>query len=220
MSARSLLEIVKALASLALLVALGSAALAQTSYIVSGALTTSDPTFRRPSNLTTQVTTTGSGATAAYDVYAFTVSASGTYVGEMASSDTLDTYLFVYSGSFDPANPLTNLLNGDDDSSPTEAFTVITSSATLTSRRTRIAATGASSNFVPNVGLVLNAGTTYYAVASSFFNSTSANGVGTYSLGIGGGPGNVTAATPVPEPATMVALGLGAVALIRRRRQG
>jgi hypothetical protein len=67
----------------------------------------------------------------------------------------------------------------------------------------------------------LVAGTTYYLINTSFRATnyvvvgTEGGPVGPWYTGIDG-PGTVN---PVPEPASMIALGLGAVALLRRRKK-
>lgn len=198
----------KTVSTLFALAALAGVASAQ-NYVTSGELTTSDPTFNRPF---TSTDLSGVGTAVAYDVYAFTVTVTGTYEAELHASGAseLDTYLLVYS-DFNPAQGLDNLVNGDDDYSGSLPILGGTSSSFLGSR---IAASEASN--LNAGGLALTAGQTYYAVAASFYNSDDENGVGTYDLGIGNGPGAVN---PVPEPASMAALGLGAAAMLRRRKR-
>ena len=142
--------------------ALTVAASAQ-SYIVTGALTASDPRFNRPTTLSSL---SGVGTSVAYDVYKFKVSVSGTYGAEMLSPDpsTLDTYLLIYS-SFNPASPLTGLLNGDDDYSGALSILGGTTPGTSAFRASKIAV-GGGGNYAAT-GLVLTAGTTYTAVAPS-----------------------------------------------------
>ena len=92
------------------------AASAQTT--VNGELTAADPVFNRPS--TSTPCTLNPGVTAAhYDVYPLT-HPGGTLTielrGASSGSGTLsDPYLHLYSGSFDPASPCTNWVEGDDD---------------------------------------------------------------------------------------------------------
>ncbi len=192
------------------LAALAAVALASAQLSVSGSLTTSDPRFNRPQSLTSL--SVGDGTAAAYDVYTFVPTATGVYVAEMDSnganglSNSLDTYLLVYSGTFNPATPLANLLNGDDDY--TGAFSVLSGSSGSIYRGSRIAS-GDASNYAPT-GLVLTAGSTYSIVATSFSNATAGDGTGTYRIGV---------AQAVPEPATISALGLGIVAMLRRRKR-
>lgn len=200
----------KSLATLFSLFALVAVSSAQ-SYFTSGTLTASDPTFKRPLTLTSYSSV---GTACAYDVYGFKVSASGVYSAEVdANGGTLDTYLLIYNGPFNPASGVTNLINGDDDYAG--AFSVLPGSSVTSTRASRISPVAGGANFASG-GLSLTAGTTYYAVVSSFSNATVASGLGAYRLGIGGGPGAVSA---VPEPASMAALGLGVAAMLRRRKK-
>ncbi len=57
------------------------------------------------------------------------------------------------------------------------------------------------------------------AAGSSFYTMNLNTGAATLVGAIGGGQYNVRGMTAVPEPATMIALGAGALALIRRRRK-
>lgn len=153
--------------------------------------------------------TSSSGTATHYQVQAFHVSVTSTYVFEINGVTHPDTYALVYGGSFDPNNPLTNLLNGDDDYSG--AFSLLGGSGQgFASSRI---APGEGSNFDAGAGVVFNAGVNYYAVVTGFGN----NDAGTYNAAIGGGQGDVIAGA-VPEPASMVILGLGALAALRRKK--
>ncbi|MGB5076044.1 MAG: PEPxxWA-CTERM sorting domain-containing protein [Sphingorhabdus sp.] len=104
--------------------------------------TTGAPTWNRPilggpglSNVGTAVP---------YKATSFTVDAAGNYVISLtALTNGFDIYLHLYQNSFDPNNPLTNLLAGDDDS-------------------------GVALNSSLNFGLAT--GTSYFAVASGYMN--------------------------------------------------
>ncbi len=195
---------------------LAAGAFAQTAYW-SGALTANSPTFNRPTS------TGGAGGRpgAAYSVQGFTVTVSGTYTFESSSfsvngAPTLDTFIFIYSGSFDPNNPTNNFLAANDDFNGTLSLLPGPYSGVgLTSTGTGSSGTQPSSQVMAS----LTAGTQYYAVQSGWYaaNDTNGRGVGPYWDAIGGGPGTVNLTT-VPEPASMAALGLGALALIRRRK--
>jgi hypothetical protein len=67
------------------------------------------PTFTRPSSTGAAGTTPGFF----YHVQPFYVTQAGTYAFEQTSS--FDDYMFLYSPSFDPANPTANFIEGDDD---------------------------------------------------------------------------------------------------------
>ena len=208
---------------LAAFAAVGTSALAQTGFVYTGD-TTGDPVFRRPDNFTN---TTSNNRQTRYEAREFQVSADGVYVGELRA--TFDPYLLVYVDAFDPAQPNLNLVNGDRRYAGN--FTVLAGSVqnqSIFNRGARIFASEPSDTnneqFVRGAGLPLLAGRKYISVVTAFFepgNATAAFGAGTegsYEVGIGGGPGNVSAFQPVPEPATMAALGLGALALLKRRR--
>lgn len=116
---------------------------------ISSSLTSSDPKYTRY---------LGSSSNYYYKVFPFTPSTSGNVTFEITSG-TFDTYLFLYTGSFNASAPSTNLTVYDDDSGD-----------------------GLLSKFIANV----NAGTTYYVVVSSyntlstgnFTLNTSINGLG------------------------------------------
>lgn len=192
-----------------LLVALAMSAVAGANAVDlfwSGDLNASSPTFTRPSSMTT--TSTGAFR---YDVQPFYVTVSGNYVYESDQAvGNYDGYIFLYAGSFDPNNPLTNLQDGDDDFSG--AFTVLSGSSSSGVRASRIASTE-TSNFNDPTGSFLTAGVQYYAINSTFSAGTG----GVYRAAIGGGQGDVIGGV-VPEPASMIALGAGILALARRRR--
>lgn len=79
----------------------------------SGALSTTDPTFARPLAGTppTSVSTTSNAVF--YDVQPFFVTAAGSYTFEQTSA--FDDFMVLYSGAFNPALPLVNALDADDD---------------------------------------------------------------------------------------------------------
>lgn len=105
-------------AATATLLALGlmGAGVASAQTTVSGELTAADPRWDRQA---TFPPCTPGEAGYAYDIYPIS-HAGGTLTIEMrgsssASGTLLDPYVFLYSGSFDPASPCTNLVGFDDD---------------------------------------------------------------------------------------------------------
>ena len=160
--------------------------------------TTGDPTFNRPEELDSL----SSFADAVpYEVQPFWVTSTGQYVFEADAQASngfnhTDTFILVYSGSFNAGTPLVNLIAGDDDFSGT--FTLLTGTGGgIESSRIAL---GDTSNLGGDIGLNLTANTQYYAVVTGFENTD----FGTYRAGIGAGPGNVNLGV-VPEPATMAA---------------
>jgi hypothetical protein len=208
----------KKLALIAL--ALGAVAAAQAApYFYSGALTANSPTFDNPGG-----SSAGSGIHY-YNVFGFTVDTTGAYTFEMSSPNTsttgqsnaLDTYLRLYATTFNPAAPGAGIASNDDY---TGALTVLPGPYAGTIGGSGTGFTGAQpTSRLLNINLT--AGTQYFLINTSFRETTYvtpltgnvAGATGPYYVGING-PGSV-----VPEPASMIALGLGAVALLRRRKK-
>jgi PEP-CTERM motif len=74
--------------------------------------TTDAPRFDRPFADFSDLS--GNGENVAYRTHAFTVGEDGDY-SLVVSGLGFDTFLFLYAGAFDPAAPLDNGLDGDDD---------------------------------------------------------------------------------------------------------
>jgi hypothetical protein len=183
--------------------------------------TTGGPTFNRPVSLSSL---SGSGTAVAYQVIPFWVNASGSYAVDVDSQSSLgfthtDQYILVYSGAFNPATPLANLINGDDDHAastgaygPLATFGVVAPTGGLDG--SRIAASGAGGNYAAG-GLSLTAFSQYYLVVTGFGNTN----VGTFQGAIGGGPGDAFLGA-IPEPGSLALIGLGSMLglFVRRRK--
>ncbi|MCZ2338849.1 MAG: hypothetical protein LC127_11830, partial [Chitinophagales bacterium] len=76
-----------------------------------------------------------------YDVYEFEVSATGSYTFS-ASDQFMDTYAYIYQGSFDPLNPCANVIAQNDDT---------------------------AGGLDPLITTTLTAGTTYYYVYTTYW---------------------------------------------------
>ncbi len=179
----------KKLLAVTAMLALSNFALAATT--VSGSLDASDPTWD------------GCGTSAAvgcnYDTVVFTVDTSGAYnfdafyPGDVDLDLNLDGILEIYEGGFDPLSPGLGAIGFDDDGP-------------------------GGSNTSQILGLGLTAGTTYYAVISSFTNEPTSFGQpnGAWELTIDG-PGT---ATVVPVPAALWLLGSAILGMgVFRRRK-
>jgi hypothetical protein len=88
-----------------------------------GTLTNTSPTFNRPLAGNPPTGLSGVGTSVYYREMTFSVNSNGTYTIEMINpafvgGDPDDGFYALYSPSFNPASPLTNVLQSDDDSGP------------------------------------------------------------------------------------------------------
>jgi PEP-CTERM motif len=168
--------------------ALGSASAA---IITFSGDTTGGPTYNRTLSGAPPTNLSGVGTAVPYQTLGFTVDTTGTYVMQTTSANwsSADTYLSLYSFSFDPSLPLLNIIAADDD---------------------------AGTNALSLINSVLTTGVQYYLVVASFENSE----FGAFTGTIESASGTATLDNPtntVPVPSSVALLGLGALALLRRR---
>lgn len=205
----------KTLAMMTAVAGLALAGSAMAADFASGALTPNSPTFDNPGG-----SSSGSGIHF-YDVLAVAVDTTGAYTFEAASPNTtgnpsnaLDTFLLLYSGSFNPAAPAGSIASNDDF---TGLLTVLPGpyAGTITANSTGFSGAQPGSRLL-NVNLT--AGTDYFLVVSSFrqtnyVNTTDGASTGPWYVGASG-VGNIT----IPAPGALALLGLGGLAAARRRR--
>ena len=93
----------------------------QAQSVINGAITTSDPKFHRPNAGAPPTTLSEFGTDVYYDVLTINITTTPGIVifACSSSSANFDSFGLLYGpGGFDPANPLSNVLVGDDDSGP------------------------------------------------------------------------------------------------------
>ena len=167
-----------------------AAASSAADYTFSGLLTATSPKFNRPVAGAPPTSLSGTGTAVNYAQLLFTVGTSGTYIFTSASVLT-------------PAPT--------DDSFAVLYLGALNPTSPL--KNALIADDDSGAGAQARFSYSLTAGTTYGYVTTTFSNGVT----GTFSNLISG-PGTVTTQA-VPEPASFAALGLGAVALLRRRKR-
>jgi hypothetical protein len=97
---------------------------------INGAINASSPSYLRPNG--DNVTTYAAGPNVLYRAYYFTAPSSGSFafVTSAIGATITDTYISLYQNSFDPANPATNFVRGDDDISSTNFLSSLTETLT------------------------------------------------------------------------------------------
>ncbi|MBN8504381.1 MAG: PEP-CTERM sorting domain-containing protein [Burkholderiales bacterium] len=162
----------------------------------SGTLSGNDPVYNRTLSGNPPAALSAVGTAVSYDLFPFYVTAAGSYTLQTLSATLSpgtadDTFLALYQTSFNPLAPLTNAVRADDDSGA-----------------------GSLSMF----SSVLNPGTQYYMVVTSFSNGAFGNYTGSID---NAGANSTVIFGMVPEPASALmmlsALGLGG--LMARRRK-
>lgn len=172
-------------AAVALSFAVASVAQATTFQIVSGD-TTGAPTFNRALEDLSDLSAVG--VANPYNTYTFTVSVSGDYIFNTTAA--FDSFVFLYAGSFNPADATANGVIGNDDLILGNSF------------------------YASGFEVALTAGTTYVYVTTGFDPTN----FGAYSTTIAGP--SATVPVPEAQTYLMMALGLAGLALLRRRQLG
>ena len=95
---------------------------------INGTIIASNPSYVRPDG--DNVTVYAPGFNVLYKAHYFVAPSSGAFTFTTTGGTITDTYLALYQNSFDPANPATNFVRGDDDISSTVFFSSITQTLT------------------------------------------------------------------------------------------
>ncbi len=179
--------------------AIGIAALSHSAFAArvtfSGSLTGTDPTYNRVVSGTPPAGLSGVGTAVKYDVYAFNVTANGTYLMETTEPSEFDTFITLYRDVFNPSAAMTNAIAADDDGGP-GSLSIINRS--------------------------LFSGVDYFLVVSGFANSDMGSYSGRFNTVNGNGQvvlGSVQNRVPEPTTLMLVPMAVAGLALARRRRQ-
>jgi hypothetical protein len=156
------------------------------SFQVMAGDTTGAPTFNRALEDFSGLSAVGTANP--YTTYTFTVSVSGDYIFNTTAA--FDSFVFLYQGSFNPADATSNGVIANDDLIYGNSF------------------------YASGFEVALTAGTTYIYVVTGF-DLTDA---GAYSTTIAGP--TMTTAVPEVQTYLLMALGLAGLAVVRRRQLG
>ena len=161
-----------------------------------GTLSAGDPTFNRPLSGNPPSGLSGAGTAVSYDLFPFFVTAGDSYTLQTLSAllspgTPDDTFMVLYQTSFNPASPLANILQADDD---------------------------AGAGGLSLITRALLPGVQYIMVVTSFSNG--AFGAYTGSISNPGAGTAVLGAVPEPSSAMMMlaALAVGGLVFARRRQ--
>ncbi|MCV2368952.1 PEP-CTERM sorting domain-containing protein [Paucibacter oligotrophus] len=131
------------------------------------------------------------GTAVAYQTFSFQVDTAGSYAFLSTATLKWDNFLFLYKDSFNPAAPMANAFKGNDDAPGLG-----------------IGSAGFSADLIT--------GKEYVVVTTGFGNTN----FGAYANSITGAGTVMPSAVPEPESYALMALGLGLVGFMARRRMG
>lgn len=150
--------------------------------------TAGGPVWNRPVAGTPPNVLSGVGTSVPYSFQVFSVGSVGTYTFLSTAVASWDNYTFLYSNTFNPGAPLTNVVTGNDDIISPTGVPII-----------------GSSGFSMN----LNTSTDYFLVTTGFANTD----FGAFSNSITG-PGDISLGRTVATPDTGTTLSLLGLALL------